>query len=110
MMSPYGCFNPHQPVKAGASSVPERTASPCAVSILTSPLRLVLPWDAVRYETVIESFNPHQPVKAGASRGGCPGRDYVCPVSILTSPLRLVLPDDDTQQSIDQAFQSSPAR
>ena len=60
-------FNPHQPVKAGASICAECVGIAKGVSILTSPLRLVLRAACVRQFERGAGFNPHQPVKAGAS-------------------------------------------
>ena len=84
-------FNPHRPVKAGASQnrqadprgsvvsiltgplrpvLPARGISKSAaarVSILTGPLRPVLQYHAALYHRQTSSFNPHRPVKAGAS-------------------------------------------
>ena len=61
-------FNPHQPVKAGASSHKRlRPSLVHVVSILTSPLRLVLLRLGSRWPCGQDRFNPHQPVKAGAS-------------------------------------------
>ena len=87
------CFNPHRPVKAGAS--PSRDLGSidlAAVSILTGPLRPVLrrpPDTALR--ATRRRFNPHRPVKAGASRPFLYEFGFAPFVSILTGPLRPVL-------------------
>ena len=86
------CFNPHRPVKAGASGVtrsPDITTTVSiltgplrpvlrhlsdrwpaffrGVSILTGPLRPVLQWCDALAGYHNHGFNPHRPVKAGAS-------------------------------------------
>ena len=69
------------------------------VSILTSPLRLVLLGLSPAITDAGASFNPHQPVKAGASiRLLASARWWF--VSILTSPLRLVLPGVELESSL----------
>ena len=80
-------FNPHRPVKAGAScGQPRRQGSPQ------------------------HRFNPHRPVKAGASKSPAVSAT-VPPVSILTGPLRpVLLTIIPIKIPCSGMFQSSPAR
>ena len=90
-------FNPHRPVRAGASYALWLLAGVVQVSILTDPLGPVLLDTCYRVRmTDKASFNPHRPVRAGASNTmstDTPNDDHV---SILTDPLGPVLPPQHT--------------
>ena len=83
-------FNPHQPVKAGASQSDAYFTYDRGVSILTSPLRLVLLWHGSLVFTQRPVSILTSPLRL-VLRPGVRRQRNAHTVSILTSPLRLVL-------------------
>ena len=102
-------FNPHQPVKAGASLAIAHHCLAMQVSILTSPLRLVLRPSKAAMTPAEKVSILTSPLRLVLRYGMSPWTGIV-PVSILTSPLRLVLPPVPRSTLNPITFQSSPAR